>query len=198
MAHRHDRRLGVQRIKHRLDKHEIRAPLDQRPHLLGIDIDEEIPIDLAKTRIIHIGAERERLVGRPNRAGHETRPDNTFFGVTCGIFIGHPAGEPGRGEVDLAHQMFRAIIGLANAVGREGVGLGNVRPRLEIGAVDRFGHLGLGQREDVVIALLVAPQPQRSGIIGLGQLVILDLGAKGAIGDQDALGGLGEQRLAGG
>src|SRR3546814_20647736 len=83
------------------------------------------------------------------------------------------------------------VIGLADPVGREGVGRHDVRPRLQIGARDRLGHLGLGQREDVVIALLILGQPQMAGIIGLRELPALDLGAERAIGDQDALGGFG-------
>ena len=62
-------------------------------------------------------------------------------------------------------------------------------PGVEIGAGDRLRHLGLGQREDVVIALLVVAQPEIAGIIGLGELPVLDLGAERAVGDQDALGG---------
>ena len=89
--------------------------------------------------------------------------------------------------------MFGAIIGLADAVGGKSVGLGNIGPGLEIGAVDGFGHFGLGQRQNVVVALLVLGKAQRPGIVGLGQLPVLDFGAKGAIGDEDALGGFGEE-----
>jgi hypothetical protein len=99
-------------------------------------------------------------------------------------------------DVDLAHQMLGAVIGLTDLVGGEGVGLGDIRAGLEIGAVDGLGHLRLGQREDVVVALLVMAQAERAGIIRLGQLPVLDLGAERAIGDQDALGGLGKECVA--
>ena len=50
-------------------------------------------------------------------------------------------------------------------------------------------HLGLGQREDVVIALLVAAEVERAAIVGLAEPAVLDLGAERAVGDQDAVGG---------
>src|SRR3546814_10269023 len=58
-------------------------------------------------------------------------------------------------DVCSSDQCLGGVIGLADPVGREGVGRHDVRPRLQIGARDRLGHLGLGQREDVVIALLI-------------------------------------------
>jgi hypothetical protein len=61
--------------------------------------------------------------------------------------------------------------------------------------VDRFRHLGLGQREDVVVALLVVGQAQRARVIGLAQLEVLDFRAEGAVGDQQALGGLLKEGL---
>ncbi len=59
--------------------------------------------------------------------------------------------------------------------------------------MDRFGHFRLGQREDVVVALLILGKAQRAGIVGLGQLEVLDLGAERTVGDKDALCGLFEQ-----
>ena len=182
--------LGVQCIEHRLDQHEIDPALDQRVDLLAVNILEIIEIDLAIAGIVDVGAERQRLVGRPDRPRDEARA-----AVLRGKFVRHAPRELGALDIDLAHQMLGGIIGLADAVGGEGIGLGDIRPRLEIGAVDRFGHLGLGQRQDVVIALLIARQPEIAGIVRLGELPALDLGAERAVGDQDALGRLGIERV---
>ncbi|PAV67482.1 hypothetical protein WR25_10573 [Diploscapter pachys] len=62
--------------------------------------------------------------------------------------------------------------------------------------MDRLRHLGLGQRQDVVIALLVVGQPQSAGIIGLRKLPVLDFGPERPVGDQDALGGFAQEGVA--
>ena len=64
--------------------------------------------------------------------------------------------------------------------------------------MDAGGHVRAGQREDVVVALLVVRQAQRSGKIGFGQLQLLDLGAEAAVVHQDALGRFGKEADAGG
>ncbi|KIU00664.1 hypothetical protein QU38_02785, partial [Staphylococcus aureus] len=155
------------------------------------DMLEVIEIYLAIARIVDVGTERERLVGRSQRAGNEARA--TILRLEL---IGDRAGEPGAFDIDLAHQMLGTVIGLADPVGREGVGLGDVRPRLAIGAVDRRRHLGHGQRENVVIAPPVMAEAEIAGIGGLVELPVLDLGAERPVGDQDALGGFGQQFLA--
>jgi hypothetical protein len=112
------------------------------------------------------------------------------------LFVRDAAGELRALDVDLPHQMLGAVIRLADPVGRKGVGLRDIRPRLKIGAMDRLRHLGLGQRQDVVIALLVVGQAQRAGIIGFRKLPVLDLGAERPVRDQDALGGFAQEGVA--
>ena len=90
-------------------------------------------------------------------------------------------------HVDFAHEVFGGVIGLADAVGAEGIGFSDVGPGIEVGAVDGLRHFGLGQREDVVVALLVVAEPERPGIIRLGQLPVLNLGPERAVGEQDTL-----------
>ena len=66
--------LGVERVEHRLDQDEVDAALDQRVDLLAIDRLQRVEIDLAKARIVDVGRQRQRLVGRPDRAGDPARP----------------------------------------------------------------------------------------------------------------------------
>ena len=63
--------------------------------------------------------------------------------------------------------------------------------------MDRFGHVGPGQREDVVVTLLIVRQAERAGIIGLVEPAVLDFGAERAIGDQNALAGFVQEAFAG-
>ena len=58
--------------------------------------------------------------------------------------------------------------------------------------MDGPNDVGLGQDEQVVVALQVA-RPVGEALaaeVGLGQLVLLDHGAHGAVEDEDALGEL--------
>jgi hypothetical protein len=87
--------------------------------------------------------------------------------------------------------MLAAIIGHGDAGGAEGVGLDHVRARLQIGVVDRADDIGPGDREQVVIALLVLRQIETAAIIGFLELVALDRGAIAAVEDEDAFCGSG-------
>ena len=95
--------LGVERVEDRLDQNEVRAAFDEGAGLLAIDIDQRIEVDLAEAGIVDVRRERRGAVGRPDGAGDEAR----LSGVRP-IFIGQPAGELGRGNVDLADQMLPA------------------------------------------------------------------------------------------
>jgi hypothetical protein len=66
-----DRSLGVERVEHRLDEHDLGSAGDQSLDLFDIDVGQEVEIDLAKARVVDVGRERQRLVGRPERAGDE-------------------------------------------------------------------------------------------------------------------------------
>ena len=160
--------------------------------LFGIDVDEGVPVDLVEAGVVYVRRKREGLVRGTDGAG-----DEAGAAIPGGELVSHAAGELGALHVDFAHEVFGGVVSLADAVGAEGVGFGDVGSGLEIGAVDRFRHLGLGQRKDVVVALLVLGQAQRPGVVRLGQLEVLDLGAKRAIGDEDALRGLFKEGGAG-
>ncbi|OJH16032.1 hypothetical protein BLX88_25810, partial [Bacillus obstructivus] len=111
--------LAVQRVEQRLDQDEVRPALDQRIGLFAVHAFEIIKVDLAETRIVDVGAERQRLVGRSDGPCNKARA--AVLGL---IFIRQPPREPRALDIDLAHQMLGGIIRLADAVGREGVGLG--------------------------------------------------------------------------
>jgi hypothetical protein len=114
------------------------------------DIDE-VEIDLAIAGIVDVGRQRQRLVGRPERAG-----DPALAAVLLCLAVGDLADDPGAGEVDVADQSFGAVIGLADPVGVEAVGGEDVGAGIgEALAISR-DEIGLGEVQKVVIALLVA------------------------------------------
>ncbi len=186
IARGHGGGLGVERVEDRLDQDEIDPALDQRIALFAVHVAHRVEIDLAIARIVDIGRERERLVGRTDRAGDKARLAVAGLGR-----IGFLARDAGGFDVDLAHQMLGAIIGLADAVGAERVGLDDVRPGVEIGAVDAGDDRRAGQRENVVIALLVVGEFAATAEIGFFQPVRLDLRAIAAVEHHDALRGDG-------
>jgi len=49
------------------------AALDQRAHLLGVRLAQRIEVEIPKRSIVHVGRDRERLVGRADRTGDEAR-----------------------------------------------------------------------------------------------------------------------------
>ena len=113
--------------------------------------------------------------------------------VGCLGLVGGGAGDAGGLDIDVADERFRGIVGLADAVGAEGVGGDDIGARVEIGARHLADDLGAGEREDVVVALLVAREVKRAAIGGFVQPAALDLGAEGAVDDEDpAGGGLGQ------
>jgi len=192
-AHRHDCGLGVQRVEHGLDQNEVSPAFDECLGLFAVDFDEEIPVDLAEARIVNIGeSERVLLVG-PMAPATNLGLITPFSASSAWNSSATRRAELGAFEVDIAHQMLGRIVGLADAVGREGVGFGDIGSSGKIGAVDRFGDMRRGEREDVVVALLIACKAEIARIVGLGQLPVLDLGTKRTVGDEDALAGLLEQ-----
>ena len=67
------RRLGVQRVEHRLDQDDVGAALDQPAHLLRVGLAQLVEVDVAEAGIVDVGRDRRRAVGRPDGAGDEAR-----------------------------------------------------------------------------------------------------------------------------
>ena len=109
------------------------------------------------------------------------------------------ACDPGSGEVDLVGEVLHAVVGLGDRRGREGVGLHDVRARVEVLTVDGVDHVGLGEVEQVAVPLDV-PVPVGESLapeLGLPRRKALDEGAHGAVDHQDALAQGPGQRLRG-
>ena len=128
--------------------------------------------------------EAERVVGPMAPATKHWRPG--FFGDE---FIADAAGEAGALDVDVVDDGFEIVVGLGNDLAAEGVGLDDVGPGLEEAAVDVGDDLGLGDAEDVAVALevLVVVLETFAAEIGLGQAEALQGGTHGAVDDDDAL-----------
>ena len=73
-------------------------------------------------------------------------------GVRGESLVGHLPGDGGTGEGHFAGHVVAAVLVLADAVGREGIGGDDVGPGVDVGAVDALYHFGSRQAEHVVIA----------------------------------------------
>jgi hypothetical protein len=125
-------------------------------------------------------------------AGDEAR----LVGRLLGPGIGRLARELGGGDIHLIGDVLETIIGLADRLRVEGVGLDDVGAGLEISVVDLADDRGLGQHEEIVVALEIVREilETRASVARLVELVALDHGAHGAVEDEDALIGLALQR----
>ncbi|MPL88384.1 hypothetical protein SDC9_34404 [bioreactor metagenome] len=186
-----DRGLGIQRVEDRLDQDQVRAAGDQAADLFAIGAAQVVEGDGAIARVVHVGADRGGAVGGPDGAGDEARPAVLGLGA-----VHRPAGQAGALAVQLEHLVFHAVIGLCDGGRGKRVGLDDIGAGAGIAQVDLLDRLGLGQDQQVVVALLrlvrmdVAGAPAAAaGIILFAQAKALDLRAHGAVEDQDALAG---------
>ena len=158
LFHRHDRGLAIERVEHGFDKDEIGPALDQRAALVDIDRDDFVEGNFAKTRVLDIGRQRQRLVGRPHRPRDKAR-------YAIGARVDRLADDTRCGDIDLMDQVLCPVIRLADPVGVEGVGGEDMRACIDIAVADRPDHLRLGQVDEVVIALLVLLQRGARSIV---------------------------------
>ena len=66
--------LGVQRVEHRLDQQQVHAAVDQPARLLLVGLHQLVEGDAAEARVVHVGRDGRRAVGRPHGAGDPARP----------------------------------------------------------------------------------------------------------------------------
>ena len=127
--------------------------------------------------------EAERLVGPIEPATKHWRP-----GIGGDEFIADFAGQFGGLDVEFGDDGFEIVVGLGDGLGVEGVGLDDVGAGLEEAAVDLGDDVGLGEDEEIAVALevLVMRLEAFAAEIGLGELVLLQGGAHGAVDDDDA------------
>ena len=144
-----DRRLAVQRVEHGFDHQQVGAAADQAARAFAIGFAQLVEGDVAEGRIVDVGRDRGRAVGRAQHAGHQAR---TAAGAE---FIAQFARQPGAGFVQFPDQMAQAVILLAGKIGVEGIGFDKIDARFQILAADVPDDLRLGQGEKVVVALQV-------------------------------------------
>ena len=182
--------LGVERVEDRFNQDEIGAAVHQPFDLLGIGDAQVVERHGAEAGIVDVGRHRGGAVGRAEGSGDEAGLAVELLGLQR-----RALGEAGAVAVEFVNHRLHAVIGLRDARGGEGVGLQNVRARLRVGEMDRLDGLGLGEGQQVVVALQVALAAHETlpAKMALVQLEELHLGAHGPVEHENTPGGLGEK-----
>ena len=106
-------------------------------------------------RILDAWRNRQGDVGRADGSGHEPPPPVAPVRV-----LDRLAGQPGRRDVQLAHEVGGAVVGLRDARGREGVGLDDVGAGIAVADMDVAQGVGLGEHQFVQAEEEVWPCPE--------------------------------------
>ena len=190
LVDRHERGLEHEGVEDRLAEEAVGAGVEQGVHLLAVGVAHLVEGDVALAGVGDVPAHREGLVGRADGAGHEAGPARRRgLGGLGGL-----AGDGHRGRVDLPDEVGQAVFLLGDGGAVEGVRLDQVGAGLEVGAMDGLDRVGLGQDEQVVVALEVAGVVLQTlaPVVGLRELQPLEHGAHGPVEVDEALP---EQRL---
>jgi hypothetical protein len=171
------RGLHTQQIELGLDDEQVDATLDQSDGLLLVEVAELRVPDLA---------ERRELGARPDRSGHEPPP------IGRAHVVGDFACQPSRREVEFVHPLGHAVLGERHPERPEGVGLDHVRTGGVVVGMHLTDELGPGDAEQLVASFQrLAPE-----VVGR-QAALLQVGAGGAVVDDDALSEQVEKRRHG-
>jgi hypothetical protein len=158
--------------------------IDEPADLLGVSVAQLVEGDGTEPGIVHVGRDRERSVRRSDRSRHEALAPVLALGEQRRL-----ASKPRAFAVQLIRRMLEAVVGLRDRGARKGVGLDDIRARAEVVQVDRADVVRAREDQQVVVAL---QSPFRAAEaltpkILFRQAQLLDLGAEGAVHDEDAL-----------
>jgi hypothetical protein len=141
-----DRCLGVQRVEDGLDQEQVDATLEQPLGLLAVGVAQLVEGDVARARVVDVGADAGGLWRRAERAGDEARRLRRGHGVD------RLARQPRCGDVHLARQVRQAVVGLRDRRRAEGVGLDDVGAGGQVRVVHRAHDVRPRQHQQVVVA----------------------------------------------
>ena len=147
--------LRVERVEDRLDEQGVHATLDEGCHLLRVGTDEFVEGEGAQGGVADVGAYRQRFVCR-TYGTHDERPCPRCAPVGVGNCLCTAfAGDAHGGEIDVAHEVFAAVVGERDALGVEGVGGDDVGTRLQVAPMDVGDDVGAGEAQQIVVACLL-------------------------------------------
>ena len=180
-----DRRTGVQSVEDGLDEDQVGATVQKTSGGDHVGVDELLVGDVACPGVVDVRRDGRRTRGRAERTGDVPGP----VGRLGGHGVARAPCQPGGLVVQLVRQLRHLVVAQRDAVGVEGVGLDDVGAGREVLAVDGRDDLGLGEGEEVVVALDVTG-PLREPVAAVARLVravALDRRAHGTVEHENAL-----------
>ena len=187
--------LEDERVEDRLAEEEVGAGVDEGVDLLAVGVAHLEERHVALGGVVDVAGHRQRLVRRPDGAGDE--------GVLARVGglegVDGLAGDLDRLGVQLADEVRHRVVFHRDGRAVEGVGLEDVGAGVEVGAVDVADDGGLGDDEQVVVALELSGVVLETvaAVVLLLQFELLDHGAHRAVEVDDALAQEGLEALAG-
>jgi hypothetical protein len=135
------RSLGVQSVEDGLDQEQIGPAVEQPANGLAVGVHQIVESDVPESWIVHIRGERCRAVGRPQHTGDVSG----HLGGTTLELVGHVAGNPRRGMIQLVDQILHSVVSHGDCGGVEGIGFQDVRTGIEVSLVNGADDAGLGE-----------------------------------------------------
>ena len=162
------RRLQVQGILGRLQEEEVN-PAGQEPQGLAMEGGDQL-----------VKGDPPRDRDGPGRRTHGAGHPAGFFRCPYGVAGG--AGDLRCPAVDFEDLLHQAVFGQHDVRGAEAVGLDDIGPGLQVGAVNVRDDVGAGQDQLLIAPLVLGP----AEVVG-GEVAFLELGSHGAVDDEDAV-----------
>ena len=188
-----ERRLGAEGVEDRLEQEDVRAAVEEPPHLDLVRRAHLVERGGAVGRVVDVGRDRQRAVGRAHGAGDEARPVRRFRVPLVG---GRPR-QLRTLEVDVVDRVLERVVGLRDRGPAEGVRLDDVGAGGEILVMDGADDVGPRKDEHVAVPAEV-PRVIREALaaeIGFRQLVALNHRPHRAVEDEDAALEQGAERI---
>ena len=187
-----DRGLRVQRVEDRLDEQEVDTAVDEPADLSSVALPHLVEGDAAKRGVLHLRRQRQRLVQRPDRPGHEP--------VSIGALVARLPREAGSSQVDVVDRALEPVVGLPDRGRRERVGGRDQRTGVEVGAMDVEDDVRAREVQEIRIALdvLRVLAESLSPVVRVLEVKPLEHRSPGAVEHDDALAEkLAEARFGG-
>ncbi len=140
-------RFEHQRVDRGFGQQDIGTAVNETAHLFFEDFNHAIEGQFSQSRIIDIKRNRQRFSGRAHCARYEAG----LFGGADGI--DRAPRHLRRGHVHLINELFQSIIALRYEVDVERIGFDDVGTGFEVGSVNFFNDVRLGENQQIIVAL---------------------------------------------
>ena len=179
-----ERGFAVERVKDRLHQQQVHAAVHEAADLLVVGVPQLIEGHSASRRAGNILRCRGRAAGGPEGSRHPA----LTRGILGHELVGSSARHLSPGAVEVVNKPFQLVIRHRDRGGIKGVGLNDVRARVEVLPMDVLND---GRLRDIQHIVTLAQIPRMvceflAAVVGFLQLMGLNHCAHGAVDDYNA------------